>query len=153
MRIKVHVYGVALVACVVVSSCAEKQSPSVETAAESRVVAQSAAGDVRIVIAGLQEVLEPAGKPLTEKQIADIDASFDPAHPRESMKAVMGQLTSGQKTIMVNNINGQLKKTGQHLSADQKKQYMEYGPKSTIEWDEILTSGQKRALMNELGKK
>jgi len=148
MKTRMTVYGIALAVCAVVLSCTGEQTPAGQPGTESRIVAQSAATDPRVVIAGLQEELKPDGKSLTEKQIADINAAFDPAHPRESMKTVMGLLTSEQKTVMVNNIEKKLKKTGQSLDSGQIRKYMEYGPKSDTEWSDILTPAQKQVLLN-----
>ena len=79
--------------------------------------------------------------------MAQIKELYSPHNADETMKDVWILLTSGQKKIIVNNLIKEMKQFGYPLSRKQIKYYMNYGPKSTVMWRNILTDDQKRAIL------
>ena len=142
-------YALILLTCLMFWVCGTTRETKEINLEEFGIVASSSA-DVTLVIWTIQQELEPAGKPLSEQQIDQIKEHYRKRNADESMKTVRGLLTSDQKKIMVDNMKSRFDKLGYPLSRKQIKLFMNYGPKSTVLWQDILTNDQNKAYFTHM---
>ena len=106
--------------------------------------------DVRTIISAFQEqILKPAGVPLTEAQENRIKEEFNPAAPND-MRPVLGAFTKEQKEIFVNSFRKYLRWTLHPLTKSQTERIMSIGPGSKeLSWAEILDEKQLQIMMEK----
>jgi hypothetical protein len=130
---------------------ASRNSSSGKNSSGEKTVISGPATDPRVIIAGFQQLLEPAGMPLTDKQQERIIKVFDPASPYD-YRAIFGVCTQKQKMVFVNNFRKNLDKSQYPLTDSQESRIMALGPGSKEKsWREILTPEQTEiAFQNEI---
>ncbi|MDP2983400.1 MAG: hypothetical protein Q8O92_08730 [Candidatus Latescibacter sp.] len=130
-------------AVLALAGCQEKNRAASKTITSGeKPVATAPATDPRVIIAGFQDLLKPAGVPLTDKQQERIMEVFDPAMPYD-IRSVFGVCTPEQKRVFVNMSRKLLAKSKYPFTGSQESRIMALGPGSKEKsWLEIFTPEQ-----------
>jgi Spy/CpxP family protein refolding chaperone len=124
----------------------ENTAPGLQSSPH-KTIASARTGDVRVLIAGFQQIFQPAGIPLTEEQQEKFKKIFNP-DSSDDMRPYMDILTKEQKKVLADTLDKRLEKAGCPLTKSQKARLSAFGPnskeKNTVDF---LTPEQKEALM------
>ncbi len=121
--------------------------PPSRTDASGENIGASPAVDASVIIAGLQQDLEPSGLSLTENQQERITEAFNPESPSDT-RLIFDVLTTEQKQVLVAKIRGWLEGSAHPFTDEQVARYMAIGPGSKDEAPtDILTIEQIQIIM------
>ncbi len=147
MRTTITVLAGIAVALLVLTGCGDNTVKSTSGVSSQPRIISAPAGDPRVLIPGLQQVLEPAGHPFTAGQQARITDVF---HSPDDLRAAFGILTESQKRVIVDGYRHKLAGSAQPLTAHQETRLMAFGPGGPdAYWGDIITEEQTQIFLRK----
>ena len=118
-----------------------------------KIVATAPTTDPRIIIPGFQQIFEPAGVPLTDKQQKLITEALKPLSPNDNdMRGIFGVFNKEQKKALVNDCREKLSKSNCPLTKKQESRIMKLKPGSKDQsLADIYTLEQIQFLIQSIG--